>query len=166
MLRKTRQKECEKCQFVTLIQFFQESGAFSRKQSLAIAEPSSGRQKHEKRKRNIAPRRPKPMGQSHGKIPGNVEITDSSTIRNEDQDEHQTHQQGQDKGSGSNYHRQQTIIHTGHTDKGRRRSGEHSRPHLEQSTVPISGRPTSQIQNTDPSILLISQQIDQPKDPT
>ena len=87
-----------------LVQFFQESGAFSRKHSLAISEPSSGQQKHEKRKHNVTPRRPKSMGHSHGKIPRNVEITDTSTIRNEDPNKHQTHQQGQNKGSSPNDH--------------------------------------------------------------
>ena len=117
-----------------LIQFFQDSGAFSRKHSLAITEPSSGRQKHEKRKHNVTPRRPKSMGATHGKIPRNVENTISSTIKHEDQNEYQTHRQGQDKGSSSNDHRFQTTLLTRSTDKDRRRSGEHSRPDLEQPT--------------------------------
>ena len=87
-----------------LVQFFQESGAFSRKHSLAISEPPSGQQKHEKQKRNVTSRRPKSMGSAHGKIPRNVEITDSSSIRHKDQNEHQTCRQGQDQGSSSNDH--------------------------------------------------------------
>ena len=150
-----------------LVQFFQESGAFSRKHSLATSEPSSGRQKHEKQKCNISPRRPKPLGSSNGKIPSNVENTVASTFQHEDQIEHQTHRQGQDKGSSSNDHRFQTTFHTGPTGKDRRRSGEHSRPDLEQPTgIFHIRRSSSPSPSADPSISLISQPIDQPKDPT
>ena len=150
-----------------LVQFFQESGAFSRKHSLAISESPSGRQKHEKQKCNVTSRKPKPLGPSDGKIPGNVENAVTSTIKHEDQIEHQAHRQGQDNGSSSDDHRFQTTFFAGPTDKDRGRSGEHSRPDLEQptGTFPIQ-RPLSSHSKADPSISPISQPIDQPKDPT
>ena len=145
-----------------LVQFFQDSGAFSRKHSLATTEPSSGRQKHEKRKRNLPPGRKQPLGQSHVKIPRDVENTVPSSIDREDQKQRQTpsHRSQQDQGSS---------VHDchGQTDKAGRRSGEHSRPDLEQPTgIFYLRRSSSSSPSADPSIGLIKQSIDQPKDPT
>ena len=145
-----------------LVQFFQDSGAFSRKHSLAITEPSSGRQKHEKRKRNLPSGRRQSLGQSHEQIPGNVENAVSGPIGRETQRKRQTpsHRARQDQRSSFNNNH-------GQTDKAGGRSGEHSRPNLEQPTGLFHLRQSSPSSpSADPSIGLISQPIDQPKDPT